>query len=289
VRVIAAKETKVDASKDYYNALGVTKTSSQEEIKKSYRELAKKYHPDRHEGDKVAEERFKSISEAYDTIGDPKKRAEYDQLRENPFANRSAGSSHSSNAEFDMGDIFSSFFAGNRSREHQRQRQQQQSLEPTQLNLSIPFQLALKGGDYLYMTPSGKRVKLKIPANCLQGHKLKISAQGRHGEDVILSVSYLLPPTLTISGLNVIQTIDVNVFDAILGKKMDVELYNSKSVSVTIKAGTSSHTKLKLPKMGLTRGSEVGDCLLEIRLMLPKQLTDEQEKILEQLKYKTTV
>lgn len=286
--VFVAKENKLDATKDYYATLGVTKTSSQAEIKKSYRDLAKKYHPDRHKGDAAAEDRFKSISEAYDTIGDPKKRTEYDQARENPFANRH-GNGFQGGEEFDVGDIFNSFFSGNRSREHQRQRQEQQSLEPTQLNLSIPFQLALKGGDYLYLTPRGKRVKLKIPSQCLQGHKMKISAQGRHGEDLILIVKYLLPPTITIKDLNVIQSIDVNVFDAILGKKMDVELYNSKSVSVTIKAGTSSHTKLKLPKMGLAKGAEIGDCLLEIRLILPKTLTDEQEKIIEQLKYTTTV
>lgn len=282
----------MDAQKDYYAALGLNKSASADEIKKTYRNLAKKYHPDKHKGDPKAEERFKNISEAYDVVGDEKKRAEYDQMRENPFANFGGGGRggfHGGGAEFDMGDIFNSFFGGERSRGQQRQRQQQQALEPSVLNLSIPFNLALSGGDYLYQTPRGKRVKLKIPTGCVQGHKLKISGQGQRGEDLILVVQYNLPPTLSVNGLHVTQVIDVNIFDALLGTKMDVKLYNEKSVSVTIKAGTASHTKLKLPKMGLSNESGAGDCLLEIRLQVPSSLTEDQEKIIEQLKYTTTV
>lgn len=279
----------MDGSKDYYAALGLNKSASADEIKKTYRKLAKEYHPDKHKGDEKAADRFKEISEAYDTIGDAEKRQKYDDLRANPFAGQAGGGFHGGGAEFDMGDIFSSFFGGDRSRGQQRQRQQQRELEPTVLNLSIPFHLALNGGDYLYQTPQGKRVKLKIPKQCAEGHKLKISAQGRQGEDLILVVQYLLPANISVNGQTVTQTIDVNIFDAILGTKLDVHLYNDKSVSVNIKAGTASHTKLKLPKMGLNNSSNTGDCLLEVRLLVPNNLTDDQEKLIEQLKYNTTV
>lgn len=285
----------LDHTKDYYSVLGVKKDSSDAEIKKNYRNLAKKYHPDKHKGDTKAEERFKSISEAYDILGDKKKRQEYDQMRENPFVNFRGGggggfrgqSSQQVNMD-DLGDIFGSFFGGG-ARSAQSSRQQSRKPEATVLNLAIPLHLALSGGEYLYQSPMGKRIKLKIPKDCPIDHKMKLSGQGQRGEDLILNIIYSLPDQIKLDGLNVIQTINIPVWDALLGDKKEVTLYNQKKVNVTIKAGSSSHTRLKLGKMGLKKGSQTGDCFLELHLLVPSQLNDEQKELIKSLKYNTTV
>ena len=136
--------------KDYYKILGVTKQTPEAELKKKYRELAKKYHPDKHKGDANAEARFKDISEAYDVLSHPDKRQKYDMERENPFSSFGGGGfggagrgAQGQNFE-DFGDIFSSFFGGGSRGGKQRKRSSEKQ-RPIEEHIRIPFHLALKG------------------------------------------------------------------------------------------------------------------------------------------------
>ena len=272
------------ASKDYYNILGVTKSTPQKDIKKKYRELAKKYHPDKHKGDPKAEARFKDISEAYDTIGTPEKKQKYDMEKENPFSNYGGGNPGGQGNFGDFGDIFSEFFGG---RGGGKKTRPSPKRAPIEENIRIPFHLALKGGEYLHRPSSGKNVKLKIPSNCPEDHKITVNGIGPDGETVIISVSFVLPETIKLEGLNVIQKLKISVWDGMLGGKQEVRLYDERKINITIKEGSDSHTRLKLPKFGLKYKEEVGDCYLELLFESPKNLTDQQKTLLQSLKYNT--
>lgn len=274
------------ASKDYYNILGVTKDTPQNEIKKKYRELAKKYHPDKHKGDSKAEARFKDISEAYDTIGTPEKKQKYDMEKENPFSNFNGGNQGGQGNFGDFGDIFSEFFGGRGGGSGKKTRQSPKK-EPIQESIRIPFHLALKGGEYLHRTVSGKNVKLKIPSNCPEEHKITVNEIGPSGENVIIAVHFVLPESIKLDGLNVIQKFKIPVWDGILGGKQEVRLYDERKINITIKEGSDSHTRLKLPKFGLKNNTKTGDCYLELLFESPKNLSDQQKTLIQSLKYNT--
>ena len=279
----------MDTRKDHYKTLGVDKNASAAEIKKVYRNLAKKHHPDKHKGDVKAEDRFKEISDAYDVLGDNKKRQEYDTMRENPFAGSGGFNYQGGNGQRvhyedvgGFGDLFGDLF-GNRSQT--RRGQTQQIVKAEERQIQIPLRLALSGGEYLYKTSAGSTVKLKIPKSCQRFHKIKLREHGQQGQDLILSIDFILPDGIEIIGNDVKQRIAVSVWDAVLGSKKEVQLYNGKTVNVNIKEASSSHHRLKLPKMGLINGDSQGDCYLELQLETPQNLTSEQKEMVQNLKY----
>ena len=205
-------------SKDYYKTLGISETSTQEEIKKVYRKLALQYHPDKNPGDKKAETKFKEISGAYYVLSDPKRRAEYDQMRklgEMPAGGDYAGAqgfdfeellkqfsgrqrSKSSSSQYsDFNDIFSDIFLGSGSgpkaftqrRGPQGTTYQYYSSQPeveaepakvdVYINLRISKEKAEKGGRIAFRTPEGKTLSVSIPPHTRNGQKLKLTRQGR--------------------------------------------------------------------------------------------------------------
>lgn len=290
----------MDGTKDYYQVLGVDKKANDSEIKKKYRDLAKKYHPDKHKGDEKAAEKFKEISEAYDILGDKEKRQQYDMQRENPFfrftGNGGAsqgfkGYSHGENGFEGFGDIFSSFFGGassGKSRQKTQQRPEHASpRKPAEETIRVPIRLALTGGEYLFKTPKGQTVKLKIPSDCQRFHKIKLKEQGRNNEDLIVTIDFSTNTDTFLEGNNVIQKIKIPVWDAVLGNKREILLYNEKKVNITIKEGSNSHQRLKLSGMGLKTKSGHGDCFLELVLECPKNLTKLQKDTLMSMRYNT--
>jgi DnaJ-class molecular chaperone len=281
--------------KDYYQILGVNKNVSSAELKKKYRELAKKYHPDKHKGDSAKEAKFKDISEAYDVLSDTDKRKKYDMEKDNPFFNNfGAGGGHRAQdfgrggGSFDpFSDIFESFFSGGKNTRSGRSQRQQKSSPKKDMKttISIPFSLAIKGGDYLFNAPNGKKVKVKVPKSCPEGHEITLKSFGINGESLVVTINILTPDYIQIEELNIIQKISISVFDAILGETREVILYNDKTVKVNIKSGTDSHSKLRLKGLGLEKGLKKGDCFLEIVIETPKSLTDQQKTLVQSLKY----
>lgn len=205
--------------KDYYKVLGVSESASAESIKKEYRKLAVKYHPDKNPKDrKQAEDRFKEISEAYYVLSDPKRRAEYDQMRRfgagGGFQSGAAGGAYGFDFEdllrqFNsqgsrpggrysaFGDIFEDLFGGRSGgagpRVHSGHRTSQQAPfaagvysaageEPeadVRVNLRISADKAAKGGSVSFKTPEGKTISVKIPPHVRDGQKLRLARQGR--------------------------------------------------------------------------------------------------------------
>ena len=213
-------------SKNYYEVLGISEEASQADIKKAYRKLAVKYHPDKNPGNKKAEEKFKGISEAYYSLGESKRRKEYDNVRKRGgFTDNFSGDQGFDFSEFlkgfsngeegyssksGFGDIFGDIFSGARGGSSRgstyfyssggnpaRQERQYVGQEQTdiQAKLPVPLDLAQKGGEVKFTLSSGKKISLKIPKNIKNNQKLRLKGQGskcpccRHHGDLIVKVS----------------------------------------------------------------------------------------------------
>ena len=191
---------------DYYKVLGVPKTASAEEIKKAYRKLAKKYHPDANGGDKTAEQEFIKVNEAYDTLGNEKKRKEYDEQRENPFAGAGRGGNgqwtySTSNIDMDdLGDILGGMFGRGGARGFGGRAAQQPVSLDQEARCEIPPWIAALGGK-IDVRVSDKTLEVKVPAGSRSGQKLRLrgqglSAGGRTG-DLLIELVIQNPRTLT--------------------------------------------------------------------------------------------
>jgi len=211
------------AAKDYYSVLGVKEDATDAAIKKAYRKLAVKYHPDKNPGDKKAEETFKQISEAYYALGDPKRRKEYDNLRKmgaytgdfssnqgfdasdffNNFSQGGGGFSSGSAFSDLFGDIFSQGGGGRGgartfyySTGGGTRRSNPASDEDTDIkaDLPVPARLAEKGGEAKFKLSSGKSITLKVPPKTKNGQKMRLKGQGhkcphcKHNGDLIVSI-----------------------------------------------------------------------------------------------------
>ena len=202
-------------TKDYYDVLGVDHDASQKQIKKAYRKLAQKYHPDRNPDDAQAEERFKEVQEAYDVLGDAEKRKTYDRGGRNPFGGRGPGAGQNpfgggrspfgegTRVRFEqrggsggdpfgrtfgsgnggLGDLFGQFFGGGpsagRSASGTRQQGRRRSARDTETTLRLSFEQALKGGPTEVRLPGGETVRIKIPKGARPGMKIRLRGRGK--------------------------------------------------------------------------------------------------------------
>lgn len=289
------------ANNDFYSILGVKDTASIQEIKNAYRELAKKYHPDRHKGDKQAEERFKQISEAYAVLSDQKKRAQYDQMRRYGAAGNFSGNFQNFNFEDlgsffkggfkgqrssgfgGFGDIFSQFFGGSDGQGFSQQRQKGQDLSA---ELTVPFDLAVKGGKQVFQIGS-KKMAVNIPAGSEDGKKIRLRGQGEPGYaggqsgDLILTVHVAPHPHFRRTGNDLYSTVTINVVQAILGSKVRVLTYDKGAVELKIPAGTSHGRLLKLKGFGINVNGYSGDHFVEINVDIPKNLSAKAKRLLD--------
>ncbi len=304
--------------KDYYKILGVSENATAQEIKNAYRKLAKQYHPDKNKGDKSAENKFKDISEAYSVIGDEKKRKQYDAMRRNPFSSFSGfeasgspfGSGFSAQGDFSsvFGDLLGDLFTGGRSRRSGRSgfssgfgRGFGPDAEPfahtnahargadAEMEISVPFDLVVKGGETVVNAPNGKKIKVKIPAGIEDGKKIKLSGQGYPGPsgvagDLFVKINVINSNGFERKGNDIIQTVPISVFDAVLGKEIMVKTIWDNTIKVKITPGSDSGKLLKVRGMGikLPNGTK-GDLLIKLSVTVPKNLTPSQRKKFEKL------
>ncbi len=297
---------------DHYKTLGVAEDANAEDIKKSFRKLAKKYHPDRNKDNKAAEARFKEITEAYDTLSDPKKKSEYDMMRQygfpgsptgqNPYggAFRQAGpggvrfefSTSGSEGFSGLEDIFSELFGGRTGQRGQspfgaRTGQRQSKGSDIHSQISITFMESVKGAQRMLALPGGKKLRVKIPAGIDNNGKIRLAGQGQPGYfesdsgDLIITVQVMTDQNFERKGNDIYTSVTIPFTAAILGTKVNVKTL-SKTISLSVPAGSQPGTKLRLKGQGLVVGSKHGDLFVEIKVTLPKTLTDEQKKIIEE-------
>lgn len=256
--------------KDYYAILGVERGASEAEIKKAYRKLAGKFHPDKPSGD---EAKFKEVSEAYEVLSDKQKRAMYDQL----------GAGYQNGQHFEPPPGFESMFSGGFGRGFGGQRYTQRgddqvvkvlvSLEEAvngnerMLNLSIPQADALGR-----VQTKSKQIKVKIPAGIKQGQRIRLSGQGGAGSggaangDLFLEIDLQAHPLYQVEGDNVVLALPLTPWEAALGTKVQVPTLKG-AVNLSIPPGSQSGNKLRLKGRGL--GKTPGDQYVVIQIHTP--------------------
>jgi len=282
--------------KDYYKILGVDRKASDEDIRKAYRKLAKQYHPDYNPKDKQAEERFKEINEAYEVLGDTKKRSHYDRLGSD-FSQwqRRGGTPGDFNwdqyggrrVDFDdlndmfggggFSDFFRTIFGGGGVGGARSQPQGYQQ------ELEITLEEAFKGATRVLQT-DGKQKQVRIPAGVRTGSKVRVAGAGPNGLDLYLIVGVKEDRRFERQGNDLHTTATVNVFTAILGGDADVETLEGR-VKLNIPAGTQPEQVFRLAGRGmphLKNPRDKGDLFVRLKVQVPKYLSPKQRELLEE-------
>jgi curved DNA-binding protein len=244
---------------DYYSILDISKTASPDEIKKAYRKLAMKYHPDRNNGDDI---QFKKIQEAYDILGDPTKRQQYD----NPPGNHQQFGFNMNSADFDT--IFSQFFGG-------RQHNQKQTFR-TQVSVSLVD--AFKGSTHVLQltTPSGSKIiNINVPPGIETGDSIRYDDVI---ENAILLVQFVVLPDLRFDrkGSDLYSNYSVSVLDLIVGTKFKFTTIDQRILEVRITPKTQPYMQLKIPKAGMPdKKGELGDQFILLKPYMPDNISHE--------------
>ncbi|SDZ81890.1 curved DNA-binding protein [Desulfuromusa kysingii] len=290
-------------SKDYYSVLGVNRTDDAATIKKAYRKLAQKYHPDKNPGDTKAEEKFKQITEAYAVLSDKDKRQQYDQYGDAGFHQRFSQEDIFRN--MNMGDIFGSFGGGGgRGAEDifshlfggggMRGNRAPAKGQDYSMQISIPFRLAVQGGERrIDYQNDGKieQIKVRIPAGIEKGSKLRVSGKGGLNPagglpgDLYLQVDIEPDPIFTRDGRDLLVKAEIPYSGICLGTSIEVPTLDTPK-RVKVPAGMQPGQKIRLRGYGVTASGKrpAGDLYAVIEVVVPNQLTTEQKKLLEQLK-----
>ncbi len=308
------------AKKEYYELLGVPKTASEDDIKKAYRKLALKYHPDRNPGNKEAEEHFKGINEAYAVLSDKEKRKEYDTYGMSGFQQRYSQEDIYKGFNigdlfkdlgFGTGDIFSMVFgrqgggaeAGRQAgrggkRVHDfgdfvtRDRTTHGELD-LNYELEIPFMDAMRGAEEVltFTTQRGnEEIKVKIPKGVNTGQKLRLHGKGSvdpytgRAGDLYVTIKVAEHPVFRREGNDLYVTKDVKMTDAFLGGSVEVPTIDGPK-QIKIPAGMRTHAKVRLKGLGVPDMKQGrGDEYVEVTIDVPRKLTDKQKSLLEEAK-----
>lgn len=286
--------------KDYYAVMGLPKNASPEDIKLTYRKLARKYHPDVSK-EPDAEEKFKALGEAYEVLKQPEKRAEYDELYEyykNPNRAKSQsghGGHYSRSAhtqEADFGDFWQRIFQEEQARQARRARdlqaQIQLSLEDAyhggvrELNLEMPVQ---SPDGYLYTEPQS--IKVRIPPGVTDGQHLRLKGQGMKAEgapagDLLLEIRLKPHPFFRPEGLNIHVDVPISPWEAALGADIVVPTLGGK-LKLKIPQNAESGQILRLKDKGMHRGSERGAQFVHLRLQNPPVCNDRTRSLYEEM------
>lgn len=294
-------------SKDPYKILGVSRQATRDEIKRAYRRLAKEHHPDRNPNDKNAEERFKEVQAAYEVLGDPQRRAQYDRFGAGgptpEFHTWSAGrGTPFENVRFDfdsMGDlssIFEQFFsrgAGTRSRRRVPRRPQPRGAD-IEHRVELSFEEAARGTEREIVLTSGnarqgdERIRLRVPAGITHGQKIRLRNQGQEGPggrgDLMIRCEIRPHPYLRRDGLDVYMDLRLTFAEAALGTQVEIPTLDGP-VMVKVPAGTSGGTKLRLAGHGIrdARVGRTGDLFAVVRIQVPRELSARARQRLQEL------
>jgi curved DNA-binding protein len=300
--------------KDYYKILGVGKSATADEIKKAFRKLALKYHPDKNAGDKKAEEKFKEANEANEVLSDPEKRKKYDELGANWNAYKQDGGDGNFNWEkwsnqgqqyqthfrpeeyFGGGSHFSDFFetlfgntfsgAGDKGRRTGRPARG----EDLQAEMEISLEDAFSGATR-QINLNGQKINLQLKPGITEGQVLRLKGKGGAGErgvesgDLLITMHVGRHPKYNVKGNDLYFENDLDVFTAVLGGKMKVTVFD-KTVTVSIPPGTDSGKTFRLKGMGMPvfgKADQRGNAYVNVKIKVPKNLTEEEKKMFSQL------
>jgi molecular chaperone DnaJ len=300
--------------KDFYAVLGVKKDVSDAELKKTYRKLARQFHPDSNAGDAKAEARFKEISEAYSVLSDKELRTEYDQVRAMGGGARfTSGGGPNAGFEDVFGGLFNQGGRGGRQQSYntggfedllggmfggragsfgtasggyQGYGGPSRGADVT-ANTTLDFLTAIRGETVSLQMQSGRETKVKIPAGVDDGQKIKLkgkgqpSADGGEAGDLVITVTVRKHPIFEREGLNLRLDVPVTFTEAALGATIEVPTLEGASVKLRVAAGTPSGRVLRVKGRGVTTSKGTGDLLAEVVVAVPSHLTPAAREALE--------
>ena len=301
-------------TKDYYAVLGVQRGASVDEIKKAYRKLARKFHPDLNPGDKAAEDQFKQLQAAYDVLSNPEDRKLYDEYGENwravkagaaappppPGWERAEGAPRGRAGGFDFNDfdfgrfstggaggfdIFEEMFGGARDRGPRRGRGHDIEAE-----LELSLEEAHHGGRRTLQMQGAEPIEVNIPAGMRDGSIIRLAGQGGSGAngsepgDLYLHIRLLPHPVFTLKGDDLELELSIAPWEAVLGGSVEVPTIDGK-VELKVPAGAKAGQRLRLRGQGLNkRKGGRGDEFVRLKVVVPKEVSAEERRLYEELK-----
>ncbi len=306
--------------KDYYKLLGVEKDATQEEIKKAYRKLALKYHPDRNPDNKEAEEKFKEITEANEVLSNPEKRKKYDQLGANwkyyqqpgaggpgmedffsQFGGRGGGGRTTYQYSGDLGDMFGniggfsdffeSFFGGRGTAGRSGGFTNARKGQDYEANLNLTLEEVFNGVER-QISVDGKKLKVKIQPGTRDDTKLRLRGMGAAGSnggekgDLYLNIHVLDHPFYEVKGDDLFYNLDVDLYTSILGGNVQIQTLDHKTLSIVIPPETDNGKLLKLRGQGMMNKenqSKRGDLYVRVIVQIPKKLSKEEKELFRKL------
>lgn len=298
------------AETDYYKILGVDKSASDGEIKKAYRKLAMKYHPDHAKDDKSAEEKFKKISEAYAVLSDKEKRKQYDQFGSAGFHQRF--SQEDIFRGFDFADIFREFGFGGTTftsgrkggtrfsfgtggqfggfQQQQAQHKGSDLVYELHLTLAEIFSGTSKTISFQHKGRTEK-ITVKIPKGMITGKKLRLAGKGEPSPyggppgDLYIQSKLINDPIYRTEGYDLYMNVEVKLSETMLGTSISIPTLAGKELTLKIPPGTKHKTKMRLSGHGLPhmQGKARGDLYALINVKIPNKLTAEQKRLIEKL------
>ena len=296
---------------DYYKTLGVPKNASAEDIKKAYRKLARKLHPDVNPNDKDAHKKFQQINEANEVLSDAEKRKKYDQYGENwkhadqyeqaqqqqgrqgsggfgGFGSGFGGNeyTYSSGEEGDFSDFFESLFGGSRGRRSQAKYRGQDYNAELQLSLTDAYTTNKQT-----ITINGKNVRITIPAGVENGQKIKLKSYGSPGQnggpngDLFITFNIKNDTNLKREGNDIYKTEDIDLYTALLGGDKTIDTMSGK-IKLKVNPETQNGTKIRLKGKGFPvykKEGQFGDLYITWNIKLPTNLTEKQKELFTEL------
>ncbi|QWU16509.1 curved DNA-binding protein [Paenibacillus sophorae] len=305
------------AESDFYSVLGVSKDASKQEIKKAYQKLAKQWHPDVNK-DSKAEERFKKIAEAYETLGNEEKRKAYDEALkygfgrgpsggeaswESPFGEGWSGSYSFSGADIPDGDLFEMLFGGRGGAERGSFDFFSGGRRPgaggmggmggmMEAQLDVTLEQAYKGGS-VSVQAGGRTVTVNIPPRSGDGTVVSVPGsgeRGRQGEaDMLIVLHIRAHDTYEVSGGDLRGILQIAPWQAVLGGGAKVSLPDGSAVKLKVPAGIRSGKTLRIPGKGLKRENGAnGDVLLDIEINVPESVSEAEKQLYQQLEHSSS-
>lgn len=295
---------------DPYEILGVSKNSTLEEIKKSYRKLAKKYHPDLNPGNKEAEKKFKAVSHAFDQIGNAESKSKFDRgetdeqqqkqyeefmkgqgQRQSYYNSQKDGGRYSYSFGEDIGgsDFFENLFGGGR--KSQSSHGFDYPGEDVSYKMNVDFKEAALGGHKTVTLPSGKTIQVKIPAGIESGKKLRFKGLGQPGigsgpaGDAYIEIEVEPLPGFTRSGQDIEVEVPISFIEAITGGEIKVPTLEGE-ILMKVPAGVSTGSKLRIKGKGAGEVDHRGNEIVVLKVVTPKEVDPALKAAVENLKEK---
>ncbi|MFD1614089.1 DnaJ C-terminal domain-containing protein [Gelatiniphilus marinus] len=287
---------------DYYKILGITKKATEAEIKKAYRKLARKYHPDLNPNDKVAEKKFKEINEANEVLSNPENRKKYDQYGEHwqhaedyekakqqrQQYRKSYQGATGGHTEQDFSDFFENMFGGASSRFHGSQVKFRGQDYNAELHLHLKDVYTTHKRT---LTVNNKNIRINIPAGVENGQVIKIKGHGGKGVnggpngDLFIQFHIANHSKFKRDKHHLHTAVDLDLYTALLGGELTVNTFNGK-VKLTVKPETQNGTTVKLKGKGFPKykkEGEFGDLFITYQIKLPTKLSSEEKALVQQL------